>query len=221
MSNTETTAYLDRLLKLYEEKLNRFRLSLALLLVGTLVFFFLIFFPYITLLGNQEACRENPQCTKPEKSKLEDRLSEITTSWGKVPISTAEVTALFPVGVACGFVVVTAQLQGLIRLRRAITQQLKASSNYIDVTLIAPLLIDPKSGWVDRIAGVTILLFPFCVFIYSSVKISTRLEVLKNKLPYIQSARFYYLIYFLSAFTAIYTLVRLSFLFPGRNKNAR
>ncbi|CCI27674.1 hypothetical protein [Microcystis aeruginosa] len=124
MSNTETTAYLDRLLKLYEEKLHRFRLSLALLLVGTLVFFFLIFFPYITLLGNQEACRENPQCTKPEKSKLEDRLSEITTSWGKVPISTAEVTALFPVGVACGFVVVTAQLQGLTRLRRAITQQL-------------------------------------------------------------------------------------------------
>jgi hypothetical protein len=163
MSNTETTAYLDRLLKLYEEKLHRFRLSLALLLVGTLVFFFLIFFPYITLLGNQ----------------------------------------------------------GLTRLRRAITQQLKASSNYIDVTLIAPLLIDPKSGWVDRMAGVTILLFPFCVFIYSSVKISTRLEVLKNKLPYIQSAGFYYLIYFLSAFTAIYTLVRLSFLFPGRNKNAR
>nr|CAO90929.1 unnamed protein product [Microcystis aeruginosa PCC 7806] len=80
MSNTEITAYLDRLLKLYEEKLNRFRLSLALLLVGTLVFFFLIFFPYITLLGNQEACRKNTQCTKPEKSKLEDRLSEITTS---------------------------------------------------------------------------------------------------------------------------------------------
>ncbi|MFM7791507.1 MAG: hypothetical protein ACKO90_26535, partial [Microcystis panniformis] len=107
------------------------------------------------------------------------------------------------------------------RLRRAITQQLKASSNYMDVTLIAPLLIDPKSGWVDRMAGVTILLFPFCVFIYSSVKILTRLEVLKNKLPYIQAARFYYLIYFLSAFTAIYTLVRLSFLLLRRNKNAR
>ena len=205
MSNTEITAYLDRLLKLYEEKLNRFRLSLALLLVGTLAFFFLIFFPYITLLGNQEACRANPKCTQPEQSKLEDRLSEITTSWGKIPISTAEVTVLFPVGVACGFTVVTAQLQGLTRLRLAITQQLKNCSNYIDVTLIAPLLIDPKHSWVDQMAGVIILLFPFCIFIFSSAKILTRLEVLRGKLPYIQDTKFYHLIYFLSASTAIYS----------------
>jgi len=121
------------------------------------------------------------------------------------------VTVLFPVGVACGFTVVTAQLQGLTRLRLAITQQLKNCSNYIDVTLIAPLLIDPKHSWVDQMAGVIILLFPFCIFIFSSAKILTRLEVLRGKLPYIQDTKFYHLIYFLSASTAIYSLMRLSF----------
>lgn len=192
MSDAETTIYLDRLLKLYEEKLKKFRLSLTLLLVGTTVFFFLIFFPYMTLLGNREDCRvKQQQCTELKKSKLEERFSEVTTSWGKIPISTAEVTVLFPVGVACGFVTVVEQLQGLVRLRRAITQQIKALSNYMDVTLIAPLLIDPKHSFVDQISGGVTLILPFLIFIYSVTLILIRLEILKNKLPYFQNTRFY------------------------------
>lgn len=210
MSDAETTVYLDKLLKLYEEKLKQFRLSLTLLLVGTIVFFFLIFFPYMTLLGNQEDCQINQQqCTQLEKSKLEERFSEVTTSWGNIPISTAEVTVLFPVGVALGFVSVVAQLRGLMRLRRAITQQVKASREHMDVTLVSPLLIDPKQSLVDQISGGLTLILPFLISLYSVNLILIRLAILRNKLPYFQHPRFYYFIYFVSILTGIFSLVRL------------
>ena len=48
MSGAETTIYLDRLLKVYDEKFKRFRLLLTILLVGTSALFFLICFPYMT-----------------------------------------------------------------------------------------------------------------------------------------------------------------------------
>jgi len=219
MSDAQTTTYLDRLLELFEEKLKRFRLSLTLLLIGTTVFFFLIFFPYMTLLGNREACRVNQQpCTQLEKSKLDERVSEVTTSWGKIPISTAEVTVLFPLGVAFGFVNVVTQLLGLMRLRRAITQQVKALSNNMDVTVIAPLLIDSKQSLMDQISGGIVLILPFLVFLYSVKMILFRLETLKNKLPYIQNVRFYHSIYLLSALAAIYSLVKLGCNFLQENR---
>jgi hypothetical protein len=221
MSNLDNAAYLDRLLKLYDEKLNRFRLSFALLLVGTLAFFFLVFFPYITLLGNQEACLASPKCTKPKESKLEDRLSEVTTSWGRIPISTAEAAALFPVGVACGSVAITAQLLGLTRLRRAIAKQVNSQRNYIDVTLIAPLLIDSEHSSVDQLAGAAILLTPFCVAIFSSAKLLARLEPLRSKLPYSQTEQFYQIIYLLSALAAGYSFARLGFNICLQNRIAK
>ena len=212
MEDPLTDNYFTRLLTLYEEKLKRFQLLLVLLLVSTVVFFFLIFFPYMTLLGNQEDCRvRQVQCTELEKSKLEERFSEVTTSWGNLPISTAEVTILFPVGISLGFFILTVQLQELIRLRRAVSQRLKAFSKQIDVTLIAPLLIDPKQSWIDQLSGGIVLLFPIFVFLYSVRLILMRLEILRYKLPYSQSTSFYYSIYLLSALLMFISLVRLVF----------
>jgi hypothetical protein len=209
MSDTEKTLYLDRLLKLYEEKLKGFRLSLILLLVGTTAFFFLIFFPYMTLLGNREDCGKKHQCTPIKESVLDTRISEVTISWGTIPISTPEVIALFPVGIACGFVAVIAQLQGLMRLRPAISQQVKALNNNMDVALIAPLLIDPKQSLVDQISGGITLISPFLIFLYSVIIILFRIEIIRNKLPYFQNTNFYRFIYYLSAFIAICSLVKL------------
>lgn len=214
MSDTDTTSYLERLLALYGEKLKRFRFSLTLLLVGTIVFFFLIFFPYVTLIGNQESCRVNKlDCPQLQQSGLEERVSDMTTSWGNVPVSTAEVVAFFPAGVACGFIAVSAQLQGLMRLRRAITQQIRVLESPIDVTLIAPLLIDPKQGVGDQMLGILILLFPSCFALFSINLILVSLDAIKNSLPYIQSMSFYYGVYLISALLIICGLLKIGWTF--------
>jgi hypothetical protein len=173
----------------------------------------------MTLLGNREDCWANQQqCTKLEKSKLEERFSEVTTSWGKIPISTAEVTVLFPLGVAFGFVAVVAHLQGLMRLRRAITKQVETLSNNMDVTLIAPLLIDPKQSLVDQMSGGITLILPFLIFCYSVIIILKRIEILRNKLPYFHNALFYYVIYILSALIAFSSLVKFGCNFRHKNR---
>ncbi len=208
------TTYLDRLLELYEVKLKQFRFLLALLLMGTTLFFFLIFFPYMTFLGNREDCLINQQqCSQFEQSQLEQRFSDITTSWGKVPISTAEVVIFFPVGVAGGLTILVAQLHALFRLRRAISQQVQSLENPLDVTLIAPLLIDPKMSIFEQMAGTLTLFFPFIVVLYSIRLILIRLEILKNKLPYFQSLRFYYVIYTISIILMVYSLIKIGFSF--------
>ncbi|ESA35560.1 hypothetical protein N836_11215 [Leptolyngbya sp. Heron Island J] len=208
MSGNEVTLYLDRLLALYEEKLKRFRLSLTILLAGTVVFFFLIFFPYITLIGNQESCPNELDCPELYQSGLEERVSDMTTSWGNIPVSTAEVVAFFPAGAACGVMVVSAQLQGLMRLRQAITQQARKLENPVDVTLIAPLLIDPKQSFFEQILGSLTLLFPSFIVLFSINLILIRLEALNRSLPYNQNVSFYYRVYLLSSLLVIYALVK-------------
>ena len=210
MDDIETIPYLDRLLVLYEEKLKRFRLYLTILLAGTIIFFFLIFLPYITLIGNQESCRVNElDCPALYQSGLEERVSDVSTSWGNVPVSTAEVAVFFPTGVACGIVAVSSQLQGLMRLRQAITQQVNNLEEPMDVTLIAPLLIDPKQNIVDQIVGSSILLFPCFIVLFSINLIILRIDALKNSMPYIQDVLFYYRLYWLSALLVIYSLVKI------------
>ena len=56
---------------------------------------------------------------------------------------------LFPLLVGGGFVATTSQLVGQMRLRQAIQQEATALGAKIDVSLIAPVLLDPKAG-VDR-----------------------------------------------------------------------
>lgn len=214
MKQAETFSYLNKLLEIYDRKLKRFRFSMILLIVGTMSFFFLIFFPYMTLVGNRESCKiQQQQCTQLEESVLDNRFTEVTTNWGNIPISTAEVATLFPVVIAVGFTAAITQLQGLMRLRRAISQQAKTLNSEIDVTLIAPLLLDPKQGVIDQLSSSLILLFPIVVFSYSVSLIVYRLSVLKSNLPYSQSTEFYLLLYFLSACLGIYSLTKISFNF--------
>jgi hypothetical protein len=207
MNEADTNHYLNQLLTLYQEKLKRFRLTLSLLLAGTIIIFFLIFLPYMTLLGNREACQANQhQCTNLEESELNTRLSEIQTSWGNVPISTAEVTILFPAGIALGLVVSLAQLQGLTRLRRAINRELKSLEKAMDVTLITPLLIDPQQSGINQVSGIFVLSTPIVFFLYSLNILLPRLAVLKDELPYIQNLTFYHRLYFFSSLLIAFTL---------------
>ena len=194
MSDAATNAYLDRLLKVYEEKYKRFRLALTLLLIGTAVFFFLIFYPYITVIGNLQDCRLNQSQCPIDSEIINKRIEELTTNWGKIPISTAEVVIFFPVAIAGGFAAVTSQLKELVRLRRALSLEVESLTNSMDITLIAPLLIDPKQSYSDQIAGVVTLLFPFFIFLYSVRLILFRIEIITNELPYLQSIKFYFLI---------------------------
>ena len=211
MSDAATNAYLDRLLKVYEEKYKRFRLALTLLLIGAAVFFFLIFYPYITVIGNLQDCGLNQSQCPIDSEIINKRIEELTTNWGKIPISTAEVVIFFPVAIAGGFAAVTAQLKELVRLRRALSLEVESLTNSMDITLIAPLLIDSKQHYSDQIAGVVTLLFPFFIFLYSVRLILFRIEIITNELPYLQSIKFYYLIYFWSTLLFNYSLVKTGF----------
>ncbi|MEM7066352.1 MAG: hypothetical protein AAF572_24685 [Cyanobacteria bacterium P01_B01_bin.77] len=208
MNDTAKNAYLDRILKVYEDKYKKFRLSLTLLLIGTTVFFFLIFYPYMTIIGNLQDCELNQSQCPTDSKIIKERIEELTTNWGKIPVSTAEVVIFFPVATTGGFAAVTSQLQELVRLRQALAREVKTLANPIDITLIAPLLIDPKRNRLDQIAGVMTLCFPFFIFLYSVRLILFRIEIIRSELPYRQSEEFYFLIYFVSAFLFIYSLVK-------------
>ena len=211
MSDAATNAYLDRLLKAYEEKYKRFRLALTLLLIGAAVFFFLIFYPYITVIGNLQDCWLNQSQCPIDSEIINKRIEELTTNWGKIPISTAEVVIFFPVAIAGGVAAVTSQLKELVRLRRALSLEVESLTNSMDITLIAPLLIDSKQHYSDQIAGVVTLLFPFIIFLYSVRLILFRIEIITNELPYLQSIKFYFLIYFWSTLLFICSLVKTGF----------
>lgn len=68
----------------------------------------------------------------------------------------------------------------------------------IDVSLIAPVLLDPKGGIVDLVAGGSALFFPVLLGLYSINLILVRLADLRLNLPYAQGGRFYLALYFLS-----------------------
>ncbi|NER78153.1 MAG: hypothetical protein F6K42_00975 [Leptolyngbya sp. SIO1D8] len=211
MSLSELTPYLQRLLDLYDEKRKRFQWSFSLLLVGAIAFFFLVFFPYMTLLGNLVACRSTQnECPPVESSILAERFTGVTTSWGNIPISTAEVVMLFPLLVAVGLAAVSAQLIGLMRLRLAIRKQLSSLDPQIDVPLIAPILLDPKRGILDLLAGGAALTFPPILGLFSTNLIFVRLSDLRQNLPYAQSTLFYNTLYTFSAILMLVSLARVA-----------
>lgn len=214
MDLKDQSAYLERLLSLYDQKRKRFQLSFTLLMVGTVAFFFFVFFPYLTLLGNRADClSQQVSCTQLETSILEDRFTEVTTSWGNIPISTAEVVVLFPLLVGGGFIATTAQLVGQMRLRQAIQQEVAALGAKIDVSLIAPVLLDPKHGMIDLMAGGSALVFPLLLGLYSINLILVRLGDLRHNLPYAQTGRFYLALYFLSGLLLLIGLARVAMQF--------
>ena len=220
MSLSELSPYLQRLLDLYDEKRKRFQWSFSLLLVGAIAFFFFIFFPYLTLLGNLEDCLAQQIACKPvETSILTQRFTEVTTSWGNIPISTAEAVMIFPVLVAAGIAAVSAQLVGLMRLRQAIQKQVVSLDPSVDVTLIAPILLDPKRGILDLLAGGMALLFPGILGLFGTNLIYVRLSDLRSNLPYAQSAQFYHNLYMLSTLLILVSLLRVGLQFFQHYRN--
>jgi hypothetical protein len=194
----EFSAYLERLLNLYDETRRRFQVSFTLLLLGTLLFFFFVLIPYFTLLGNRLACQQQSvSCTQIEAALLNDRFSEVTTSWGNIPISTAEVVALSPLLGVVGVAAVTTQLLRLIRLRRAIAKQAHRENVALDTTLVAPVLVERRPS-VEALLGLGAFLTPPLLCFYALRLIFLRRGLLRVELPYAQSAQFYGIIYALS-----------------------
>lgn len=214
MSQSELSPYLQRLLELFDEKRKRFQWAFGLLLVGAIAFFFLVFFPYITLLGNRADClAQQVTCTQLETSVLDERFTEVSTTWGNIPLSTAEVVVLFPFLIAVGTVAVLNQLVGLMRLRQGIQAQLADVETAIDVTLIAPLLIDPQRSLWEWIAGTLAMMTPIAIALFSINLIYGRLDELRNAVPYIQATIFYHNLYLLSLLTILFALARVGFAF--------
>lgn len=200
MGFANESPYLERLLKLYDEKRRRFQLTFTLLWLGAFAFFFFVFFPYLTLLGNRADCQaQQMQCTQLETSILEERFTEVTTSWGNIPISTTEVVTLFPPMVAIGLLVAASQLVELMRLQQAIHRQLKSLNAPVEVTLIAPLLLDPHRRLLDWVVGGMAFLSPALLGLFSINLLAVRLTELRANLPYVQAPVFYQFIYGLSA----------------------
>lgn len=208
--------YLERLLNLYDGKRRRFQVSFTLLLFGTLLFFFFVLIPYFTLLGNRLACQQqNLSCGPVETALLNDRFSEVITSWGNIPISTAEVVALSPLLGAVGFTAVTAQLLHLLRLRRAIDQHLKQEPVVVDTSLIAPVLLERRlSG--ETFLGLTALFTPPLLCLYALRLIFLRRSLLQVELPYAQSRQFYMIIYAVSLGLLGFSLVQLGLSYSQR-----
>ncbi|HHP7245103.1 MAG TPA: hypothetical protein ACFE0H_10510 [Elainellaceae cyanobacterium] len=206
--------YLQKLLALYDEKRKRFQWSFTVLMVGAIAFFFFVFFPYLTLLGNRADClSQQAQCTQLETSILDDRFTEVTTSWGNIPISTSEVVVLFPMLIAVGVLAVSSQLITLMRLRKAIQTQGATLPSAIDVTLIAPILLDPKRGLIDVAAGAGAFMIPVLIGFYSINLIYVRLTDLRSALPYSQSVSFYHKLYLLSVIIILFSLARVGLAF--------
>jgi hypothetical protein len=213
--------YLVRLLNLYDEKRRRFQGFFALLLVGTLLFFFFVFIPYFTLLGNRLACQQqNAVCSQIEAALLNDRFSEVTTSWGNIPISTAEFVALAPLLMAVGFTAVTAQLLSLIRLRQAIEQQVQLEQIVVDTALIAPMMVELRPG-AEALPGLAAFLTPPLLCLYALRLIFLRRNLLRIELPYAQSAEYYLTVYALSLGLLGFSLVRLLVYLVALNRRDR
>lgn len=214
MPPEDFSPYFKKLLALYDEKRKRFRWGLTLLLLGAIAFFFLVFFPYLTLLGNRADClAKQAQCTQLETSMLDNRFNEFTTSWGKIPVTTSEVVMLFPLILAVGFLIVSSQLVMLMRLRRAIQNQATAESSKFDEVLMAPIMLDPKGEWGDLLAGAGVLLVPIFMDLFSINLIYVRFQDLRNALPYIQSPFHYNLLYLASTGLLLIALGRVGFEF--------
>ena len=209
MSHPNPSPYLERLLDLYSEKRQRFQALFTLLLAGSLIFFFLVLMPYFTLLGNRSACEQaNIQCSQPKAELLDARFSEVTTSWGKIPISTAEIVALSPLLYAVGIATVSMQLLHLMRLRYAIDKQAEIEQCSIDTALVAPTLLyfRPTIDWLFEIA---VFLTPSILCFYSISLIFRRNSILRLELPYAQTDRYYQLIYGISIGLIGFSLIRV------------
>lgn len=106
-----------------------------------------------------------------QKDELADRLKQIEFPLGKLPVGLIESVLLFPVVLAIGFLLCTSLFCETTRLRRVFHNlyQKKDPSQTIltdrQVSLVAPLWIDPANPEQNQTVKFTILLTPFVVFV--------------------------------------------------------
>lgn len=98
---------------------------------------------------------------KTENSELTKRLSTIESPLGNFPVGLNDSVLLFPVAVAIGFLVCTFLFSETIRLRKAFH---KLYQNKGQITLIAPLWIDPANPEQNKPLRLTVFFSPIAFF---------------------------------------------------------
>lgn len=122
---------------------------------------------------------EKVKLLEKQKAKVDNRLNElksfneIQTPIGNLPVGLNDLILAFPVILAIGFLACTSLFCETIRLRNAFhnlyqkkdpTQTILTDSQ---VTLVAPLWIDPVDPEQNRSVKLTLLLAPFVIFVIS------------------------------------------------------
>lgn len=96
-----------------------------------------------------------------ENTRLNNRLSAIEFPLGNFPVGLNDSVLLFPVVVAIGFLVCTFLFCETVRLRKAFHNQYP---NKDQITLIAPLWIDPANPEQNKPLRLTVLFSPIAFF---------------------------------------------------------
>ncbi|MBA4379251.1 MAG: hypothetical protein C0393_00915 [Anaerolinea sp.] len=115
---------------------------------------------------------------KADEDRISKRFQEIEFPFGSLPIGLAESVAVFPILIAIGFGVVVSVLLETIRLRRVFQTlyQQKDSDKIIltdeQISLIAPLWIDPADPRQNRVVQLGVLSLPLLVFVVAGVLVS-------------------------------------------------
>ncbi len=104
------------------------------------------------------------------ETKISDRLDQIEFPFGKLPIGLTESILIFPLVLSIGFFICTLRLKGAIRTRASIQSlyQQKDSTQQIinagQISLIAPLPIDPIASKKSQLVQFAVLLVPVVIF---------------------------------------------------------
>lgn len=107
------------------------------------------------------------------KKKLEERLKQIEFPFGKIPIGINETIAIFPILLVIGFYICNSMLCDLIRLRFNYYQYSRRIDPAQDIltdnqiSLVAPIWIDPINRERNRTIRYSILFGPFLIFVVS------------------------------------------------------
>jgi len=109
-----------------------------------------------------------------EETKIGERLAQIESPIGKIPVGLQESVLVFPLALSIGFFICASLFVDTIHIRwsfHELYQQKDPEQQIIDaqqISLIAPLPVDPNDDKQKQAAQLAWLLVPFVVFIIAS-----------------------------------------------------
>lgn len=122
---------------------------------------------------------------------------------GKLPIRFEDAIAVSPIALSIGFLVCSTILCQTIQIRKNINKLYKDTGKNIDITILAPLWLEPKRKKPFQSLQFVIFLIPLIIFVVSLIIIIYLIFFIEGKLisiaPYL-NLPVYLFLYFLSAF---------------------